>query len=147
MTDITKYDTIIYGGGLYAEVINGVTLITKNNDKLKDKKILLAAHQGTFGGNIVFEHEGEKYRVERTFGATPKSDVFTLYKLDPQRKCEDFSDQLGLEIFGLDADSFERSTYMPQMREDNSFATAGIQAKLGNLVEDTNRKNRHIRYG
>jgi menaquinone-dependent protoporphyrinogen IX oxidase len=37
--DLTKYDTIIYGGGLYAEVINGVTLITKNTDRLKDKKI------------------------------------------------------------------------------------------------------------
>lgn len=37
--DLMKYDTIIYGGGLYAEVINGVYLITKNMDKLKDKKI------------------------------------------------------------------------------------------------------------
>lgn len=37
--DLLKYDCIIYGGGLYAEVINGVTLITKNLEKLKDKKI------------------------------------------------------------------------------------------------------------
>ncbi len=36
---LSEYDTIIYGGGLYAEVINGVSLITKNLDKLKDKKI------------------------------------------------------------------------------------------------------------
>ena len=106
-----------------------------------DRKKFVPWQSGTFGGNVVFEHEGEKYRVERTFGQTPKNDVFTLYKLDPQRKCEDFSDQLGLELFGLDADSFERSTYMPQVRDDNSFATAGIQAKLGNLVEDTNDIN------
>lgn len=39
--DLLKYDTIIYGGGLYAEVINGVTLITKNFEKLKDKKIVV----------------------------------------------------------------------------------------------------------
>lgn len=37
--DLEKYDTIIYGGGLYAEVINGVSLITKNLDRLKNKKI------------------------------------------------------------------------------------------------------------
>lgn len=37
--DLLGYDTIIYGGGLYAEIINGVSLITKNFDKLKDKKI------------------------------------------------------------------------------------------------------------
>lgn len=39
--DLLKYDTIIYGGGLYAEVINGVTLITKNFNKLKEKKIIV----------------------------------------------------------------------------------------------------------
>ena len=39
--DLMKYDTIIYGGGLYAEIINGVALITKNFDKLKDKKLIV----------------------------------------------------------------------------------------------------------
>ena len=39
--DLTKYDAIVYGGGLYAEVINGVTLITKNIDKLADKKLVV----------------------------------------------------------------------------------------------------------
>ena len=37
--DLDAYDTIIYGGGLYAEVIAGVTLITKNMEKLCGKKI------------------------------------------------------------------------------------------------------------
>ena len=37
--DLANYDTIIYGGGLYAEIINGVSLITKNAELLKDKKI------------------------------------------------------------------------------------------------------------
>ena len=37
--DLVSYDTIVYGGGLYAEVINGVILITKNFDKLSNKKI------------------------------------------------------------------------------------------------------------
>ena len=39
--DLEKYDTIIYGGGLYAEVIAGVILITKNLDKLEGKKIVV----------------------------------------------------------------------------------------------------------
>ena len=39
--DLLKYDTIIYGGGLYAEIINGVYLITKNYEKLKDKKLIV----------------------------------------------------------------------------------------------------------
>ena len=38
---LMEYDTIIYGGGLYAEVIAGVTLITKNIDKLGGKKLIV----------------------------------------------------------------------------------------------------------
>ena len=38
-TEFDGYDTIVYGGGLYAEMIAGISLITKNADKLTDKKI------------------------------------------------------------------------------------------------------------
>ena len=39
--DLTAYDVIIYGGGLYAEVIGGINLITKNFEKLSGKKIVV----------------------------------------------------------------------------------------------------------
>ena len=39
--DLMNYDTIIYGGGLYAEIIAGVSLITKNFEKLKGKKLIV----------------------------------------------------------------------------------------------------------
>ena len=39
--DLASYDTIVYGGGLYAETINGVNLITKNMEKLGGKKIIV----------------------------------------------------------------------------------------------------------
>ena len=38
---LSDYDVIIYGGGLYAEVINGVSLITKNFEKLANKKLVV----------------------------------------------------------------------------------------------------------
>ena len=40
---LTTYDTIIYGGSLYAVGINGVKLIKQNIDKLKDKKVVVFA--------------------------------------------------------------------------------------------------------
>jgi len=40
---LTDYDTVIYGGGLYAVGINGVKYITQNLDKLKDKKVIVFA--------------------------------------------------------------------------------------------------------
>lgn len=40
---LAVYDTIIYGGGLYAVGINGVKLITQNPDKLQGKKVVVFA--------------------------------------------------------------------------------------------------------
>ncbi len=39
--DFSRYDIIIYGGGLYAGGVSGISLITKNFDKIKDKDIIL----------------------------------------------------------------------------------------------------------
>jgi menaquinone-dependent protoporphyrinogen IX oxidase len=39
--DLKSYDTIIYGGGIYAERINGVKFIKKNLKKLKSKRIIV----------------------------------------------------------------------------------------------------------
>lgn len=38
-----QYDTVIYGGGLYAVGINGVKFITQNLDKLEGKKVVVFA--------------------------------------------------------------------------------------------------------
>ena len=53
LSDIIGYDTVIYGGGMYAGGFNGVKLITKNLDKLKGKRIALFA----VGSNPGREHE------------------------------------------------------------------------------------------
>ena len=43
LAEVAGYDTIIYGGGIYAGRINGVKLITKNLGKLAGKKLALFA--------------------------------------------------------------------------------------------------------
>ncbi len=39
--ELSDYDVIVYGGGLYAEIINGASLITKNLDMLRGKKLIV----------------------------------------------------------------------------------------------------------
>ena len=90
---------------------------------------------GSFGGNLTFELEDGRYRIERTFGAVPKEDTFVLIDLRTNRKTTRFTEEIGIELFGVDAESFERSIYLPQMQEEGIFATASIQARLTNLVE------------
>ena len=92
---------------------------------------------GQYGGYLEFEHEGKPYRVARTFGANPKGDTFSVIDLTTNRKTSRFTEELGQELFGLDADSFERSTYLPQQRSEAPLTTVSIQAKLSNLVEDS----------
>lgn len=38
---LTEYDTVIYGGGLYAGGVNGIDLLTKNFDILGEKNLIL----------------------------------------------------------------------------------------------------------
>lgn len=40
---LTDYDTVVYGGSLYAVGVTGVKLITQNLDKLRDKKVIVFA--------------------------------------------------------------------------------------------------------
>lgn len=92
---------------------------------------------GKYGGNLVFEHDGQQYRIERTFGTTPKADTFKLIDLVTNRRSDRFSEEIGIQLFGLDSDSFERSAYVPQNGEVGQLATTAIQAKLSDLVEDS----------
>ena len=46
---------------------------------------------GQYGGNLVFEHEGLRYRIERTFGLTPKGDTVALIELAANKKITRFS--------------------------------------------------------
>ena len=92
---------------------------------------------GKYGGHLTFEHEGRCYRVERTFGATPKGDTFQLIDVETGRKSSRFPEEVGLALFGLDSDSYERSTYLAQSRDSGPMTTDSIRAKLSDLVEDT----------
>lgn len=46
-SDLKDYDTIIYGGGLYAVGINGINLIKNNFDALKGKRLIVYATGAT----------------------------------------------------------------------------------------------------
>lgn len=41
LADLLKYDTIVYGGSVYAVGILGISLIKKNFGKLRDKKVVV----------------------------------------------------------------------------------------------------------
>lgn len=91
------------------------------------------------GGTIEFEIDGNDYRIERYFGDKPSLDTFKLINLKTNKECSDYSSNIGEEIFGLDSNAFERSTYLPQkaLTSSNSNLTTKITTLLGG-TEDLN---------
>jgi len=62
---LTDYDTVVYGGGLYAVGINGVKYITQDLDKLKDKKIIVfATGASPFREEVISEVRDKNFTKE-----------------------------------------------------------------------------------
>lgn len=99
-----------------------------------DRKKYTPWQGGAFGGYLVFEARGVNYRVERTFGSKASDDTYTLYNLNTGRVSSDFSASLGEELFGIDADGFERTVFLSEKNLSGKNTNQSISAKLSNLV-------------
>ena len=105
----------------------------KRGSGLFDRKKYRPWDKSTYGGNLVFEAGSKRYRVERFFGVKEKEDIFALYDVDTNLESDDYSDNLGEELFGIDRDSFAKSVYVPQS-DMKPVMTGAINSKLGDLV-------------
>lgn len=121
----------------------GFPRIGKRNVQENERKKYLPWQGGTYGGSLDFEFEGKQYRVRRTFGKAAAKDTFSLRDLDNREESSRFSEELGQKLFQLDAESFVRSVFMPQILETDTFATTSIQTKLNNLVDNTDDLNNY----
>lgn len=88
-----------------------------------------------FGGYIDFcLSSGKSYRIERFFESSDSS--FVLYDLKTKMVSKDFSENIGVELFGVDREGFERTTYYPQ-KEIEQKPNTTISAKLTSLTHNT----------
>ena len=96
--------------------------------------------KGIYGGELRFEAGGKSYCVRRTFGKKSLEDEFELLDLETNLESHDFSQNLGEELFQIDAASFARTVFLSQ-NDCACIATDRINAKIGNLVDNTNDIN------
>lgn len=96
--------------------------------------------KGIYGGELQFESDGKTYSVRRTFGSKAAEDEFQLTDPVTHLPSEDFTEKLGEELFQIDAGSFERTTFISQ-NDCETFVTDSINAKIGNLAENTDDIN------
>jgi len=92
-----------------------------------------------FGGYLCFSVCEKKYKVERNFGKTASGDTFALYD-EHDMPCFDYDENIGKQLFDIDADSFERCIYLPQ-KEVTISANDTFLSKLNKLVDNTDDTN------
>ena len=78
----------------------------------KERNRLMPWQKGVYGGEIVFETGGVVYSLRRTFGKKQADDEFLLVRKDTNVECDDFSCDIGEELFKIDAQSFERTVFI-----------------------------------
>lgn len=102
---------------------------------------------GNYGGWLEVEFEEATYRLVREFGETPAKDNLKVYCMRNSMLIE--SNKLtkvpGEYFFGIDADSFLRSVFMPQVNGPKQLSTDTINAKLTGLIEDTDDVNNYTK--
>lgn len=113
-------------------MLYGLPRSTKQKLDENERKKYTPWKGGIYGGELVFSVNGKEYRVERTFG---DSDTFALYDTATEKRSFDFSENLGDELFGINAPAYERSTFFPQYSVKDEGQTS-ITAKLNGLIED-----------
>ncbi|MCR4908200.1 MAG: AAA family ATPase [Lachnospiraceae bacterium] len=96
---------------------------------------------GKFGGRLLFEYDSRKLQVERFFGDSPDEDSFSLTDAETKEEITDFESEIGLELFGIDAEGFERSAYIPQNELEFTGNDAIEDRLLGLLENDGSGKN------
>ncbi len=108
---------------------------TKRQDLAEnDRKHYMPWQGGRCGGYLSIEHEGRRYKIERSFAAKASEDTFALYNLDTGRLSDDYTTLLGEEMLGIDRDGFERTLFLSERRLSGKNDNKTVSARLSELV-------------
>lgn len=99
-----------------------------------DRKHYLPWNGGRCAGSLIFETDEKKYRIERCFMPRASEDTFMLYDVKTGKPSEDFSSNVGEELFGIDQDGFLRTVFLSEINLSGKNENKSISAKLSDLV-------------
>lgn len=117
-------------------MLYGLPASSKRSLDENERKKYTPWQGGAYGGSLEFETSKGSFRVERFFGTKESGDSFALFDLTSNKPSSVYTSSLGEELFGIDADGFERSTYLSQRALSGGKDNNSISAKLGNLLDD-----------
>ena len=114
----------------------GLPATTKRSLDENERKKYMPWQGGAFGGSLEFETQKGQFRIERFFDSKESGDTFCLYDCASNRPSGAYGERIGEELFGIDADGFERTVFLSQKLQTSKGENNSITAKLGNLLDD-----------
>ncbi len=97
---------------------------------------------GIFGGQLVFEIHGKKYKVSRIFKDKEANDEFELRDAETNLLSDAYGKKIGEEIFKINREAFMRTVFIGQ-GECETAATDDVNAKIGNFADNANDLDRY----
>lgn len=89
---------------------------------------------GKFGGSLTLQAGKKKYVIERSFGSKPADDTYRLIDADSGRISNDYGEDIGEKLFGIDRDGFLRTAFLSEKNLQGKNENKSISAKLSDLV-------------
>ena len=111
----------------------GMEHTTKKNLEENELKKYAPWQGGVYGGSLTFSFRGNDYCVSRTFSLKKNEDTVEIRDLKTNKVIENFSDNLGVFLFGVNRETYERSVHVTL--DESPAGSTDISAKLNNLVE------------
>ena len=111
----------------------GMEHTTKKNIEENELKKYAPWQGGVYGGSLTFSFKENEYCVSRTFSLKKNEDTVEIRDLKTNKVIENFSDNLGVFLFGVNRETYERSVHVTL--DESPAGSNDISAKLNNLVE------------
>ena len=115
-------------------MLYGMSDTKKTSLDENDRKHYLPWDGSAARGTLTFETDGKRYRIERFLAPKPADDSFTLYDCSTGKLSQDFTERVGEELFGIDADGFERTVFLSERALTPKSENKSVSAKLSDLV-------------
>ena len=111
----------------------GMDHTTKKNLDENELKKYAPWQGGVYGGSLTFSFKEKNYCVSRTFSLKKNEDTVEIRDLQTNKIIDNFSENLGVFLFGVNRETYERSVHVTL--DEAPVVSTDISAKLNNLVE------------
>ncbi len=119
-------------------MLYGITTKNSKNITENERKRYLPWQGGVYGGTLDFEAGGKTYRITRQFGAQARMDKVKIVELETGRPAKFETENIGEELFHLDANAFQRSIFINHNSPEMETAMLSIHSRLNAIVSNVN---------